>query len=90
MKNLTRFNCCVCGREEKFYKIATAEAFLSVTSNLLLIDYFLQLQIPLSQVLSCFAPIIPSQAESEGERHRQTDRDRDAATIITTIKTIEM
>ncbi len=42
--------------------IIGAKAFFSVTSYLLkhMCGYFLQLQIPLSQVHSSFAPIIPS------------------------------
>ncbi len=52
MKNLRRYKCCVVFVAEK----RNSGAFFSVTSNLLIhsCDYFLQLQIPLSQVVSFF------------------------------------
>ncbi len=58
MKNLRRCNCCVVFVGEK--KNSTSLQLLRHFSlwNLLIhiCDYFLELQIPLQQVLSCFAP----------------------------------
>ncbi len=60
MKDSRRCNSCVVFVGER--KKSTCLQLLSVASNLLIhmCDSSLQLQIPLSQTLSCFAPNLPS------------------------------
>ncbi len=79
MKDLRRCNCCVVFVGER--KKSTSLQLLSVTSNLLLhiCGYSLQLQILLSQMLSCFAPKIPSY-------HRLYKKMDDASPLPSTIE----